>query len=331
MTPTNDGPATTTSGSARSGSAGNTAAIGIDVGGTKCLGVVVEGREIVAEIRRPTPKSPSAIIDTLADIVHELGDHDVVGVGVPGLVTRQGFIRASPNLTDVADFDVAGLLSRRLARDVVVENDATCAAIAEWKLGAAVGVDDAVVVTLGTGIGGGLIVGGRVVRGHNGFAGEVGHMVVDPNGPSCPCGRRGCWERFASGSALGAMARAVMRAGGLMRLGSVVADVSEVRGEHVCELAEAGDSQARGIVDEFAHWVAIGLVGLANILDPACIVIGGGLARSHEVVMEPVRRHFADLLYSPDLRPHPRLEIARFGEVAGALGAAIAASSFGEE
>ncbi|MFZ9565834.1 MAG: ROK family protein [Ilumatobacteraceae bacterium] len=318
---------TTTSGFARSGEMGDTAAIGIDVGGTKCLGVVVEAGEVVAESRCPTPDSPGAIIDTLVEMVHELGDLDSVGVGVPGLVTRSGVIRASPNLTDVADFDVAGLLSRRLSRGVTVENDATCAAIAEWKLGAAKGFDDAVVVTLGTGIGGGLIVGGRVVRGHNGFAGEVGHMVVDPNGPVCPCGRRGCWERFASGSALGAMARSAIRAGGLKQLGSMVTDVSEVRGEHVCELAESGDSQAREIIDEFAHWAAIGLVGLTNILDPACIVIGGGLARSHQTMMEPVRRHFGELLYSSDLRPHPRLEIARFGEVAGALGAAIAAMS----
>jgi glucokinase len=300
--------------------------IGIDVGGTKCLGVVLDGDRVLAEVRHPTPRSPMGIIDTLATIVGELGDLPAVGVGVPGLVTREGVIRASPNLTDVADFDVAGSLSARLGRPVVVDNDATCAAVAEWRAGAARGHRDAVIVTLGTGIGGGLIVDDRVVRGAHGFAGEVGHMVVDPNGPSCPCGRRGCWERFASGTALGAMGRAVVRGGGLTAITSLVDDVADLRGEQICELAGRGDVEAVGIIDEFAHWVALGLVGLANILDPSCIVIGGGLTASREVLMEPVRRHFAALLYSPELRPHPRLEVARFGEVAGAVGAASLAN-----
>lgn len=300
--------------------------IGIDVGGTKCLGVVLDGDRVLAEVRHPTPRSPMGIIDTLATIVGELGDLPAVGVGVPGLVTREGVIRASPNLTDVADFDVAGSLSTRLGRPVVLDNDATCAAVAEWRAGAARGHRDAVIVTLGTGIGGGLIVDDRVVRGAHGFAGEVGHMVVDPNGPSCPCGRRGCWERFASGTALGAMGRAVVRGGGLTAITSLVDDVADLRGEQICELAGRGDVEAVGIIDEFAHWVALGLVGLANILDPSCIVIGGGLTASREVLMEPVRRHFAALLYSPELRPHPRLEVARFGEVAGAVGAASLAN-----
>jgi len=296
--------------------------IGIDVGGTKCLGVVLEGDRVVAEVRRATPRSPDGIVEALAGIVGELGDLPTVGVGVPGLVTRAGVIRASPNLTDVADFDVAGRLGARLGRAVTVDNDATCAAVAEWRAGAARGHRDAVIVTLGTGIGGGLIVDDRVVRGVNGFAGEVGHMVVDPNGPACPCGRRGCWERFASGTALGALGRAVVRGGGLAAMADLVDDVSELRGEHVCELAGRGDPEAIGVLDEFARWVALGLVGLANILDPSCIVIGGGLTASREVLMEPVRRHFAELLYSPDVRPHPRLEVARFGETAGAVGAA---------
>lgn len=302
-------------------------AIGIDVGGTKCLGIVLDGDQVVAELRRPTPDTADGIIDTLAALVGDLGDHRSVGIGVPGLVTREGVIRTSPNLTDVADFDVAGLLGRRLGRSVVVDNDATCAAVAEWRAGAARGHRDAVVVTLGTGIGGGLVVDGVVVRGANGFAGEVGHMVVDPNGPRCPCGRRGCWERFASGNALGALGRAVMRGGGLASARTLVADVELLRGEHVCALASTGDVEAVGIVDEFAHWVALGLVGLANVLDPACMVVGGGVAVSKDVLMAPVRRHFADLLYSPDLRPHPVLEFAHFGELAGAMGAAFLADA----
>ncbi|MFM9036605.1 MAG: ROK family protein [Actinomycetota bacterium] len=301
-------------------------AIGIDVGGTKCLGIVLDGDRVVAETKRPTPHTPQGIIDTLVAVVEELGDHEAVGVGVPGLVTRRGVIRASPNLVDVADFDVAGRLSERLGRTVAVDNDATCAAVAEWRAGAAVGHRDAVVVTLGTGIGGGLIVDGAIVRGANGFAGEVGHMIVDPGGPMCPCGRRGCWERYASGHALGASGREMMRSGRLTAARDLVADPTELRGEHVCELAGRGDQDARAIIDEFARWVALGLVGLANIFDPSCLIVGGGLAASRDVLMGPVRRHFADLLYSPDLRPHPVLDVARFGEVAGAMGAAFIAN-----
>ena len=217
--------------------------LGIDVGGTKCLGVILDdGGEVIEEQRRPTPKGPDAIIDTLAELARAMSPWNTIGVGVPGLVTRTGVLRAAPNLVDIHNFEVRDLLAAQLQVHVHVDNDGTCAAAAEWKTGAARGIDDFVMVTLGTGIGGGVIAGGSLIRGTNGFTGEIGHMVVDPDGPPCPCGRRGCWERYASGSGLGRLAReaavgkrlerVVMLAGG---------DAERVRGEDVHAAAREGD------------------------------------------------------------------------------------------
>ncbi|TPW14112.1 MAG: glk, partial [Acidimicrobiaceae bacterium] len=153
-----------------------TGRIGIDVGGTKCLGVVLgDDGEVVKCERRPTQRDPEAIIDTLVDLVASLSPVTSLGVGVPGLVTRSGVLRAAPNLVDVTDFQVGRLLGERLGFEVHVDNDATCAAAAEWKTGVAKGASDVVMVTLGTGIGGGIIAGGVLQRGANGFAGEIGH------------------------------------------------------------------------------------------------------------------------------------------------------------
>ena len=168
-------------------------------GGTKCLGVVLDASgETVGEWRRPTPQHPDALVDTLVEMVRDMAPSDAIGVGVPGLVTRTGTLRAAPHLPDVGDLELGPLLSARLGTDVYVDNDATCAAAAEWRLGAGVGSNDLIMVTLGTGIGGGVVAGGHLVRGAHGFTGEMGHMVVDPAGPPCPCGRRGCESRGTS-------------------------------------------------------------------------------------------------------------------------------------
>lgn len=300
-------------------------AAGIDVGGTKCLGVVTDAAgRMVREHRLPTPKGPEAIIDTLAELAGHLAPYATLGVGVPGLVTRSGVIRASPNLVDIRDFAVGPLLAGRLGHDVAVDNDATCALGAEWRLGAARGTEDAVMVTLGTGIGGGIVAGDRLQRGAHGFTGEIGHMVVDPDGPPCPCGRRGCWERYASGSGLARLAR---EAAVGKRLRHVVelagGDADLVRGEHVQAAALAGDPDAHAVIDAFGRWVALGLVNLTNILDPELFVLGGGLAQSPALYLGPIARWFDQLLYAPDLRPQPRLVFAELGEQAGAIGASL--------
>ena len=280
---------------------------------------------MIAEGRERTPYDGDLLIDVLAGIHAGLaasaGPLDAVGVGVPGLITLAGVLRSSPNIPTVTELDVAGRLGERLGRTVAVSNDATCAALAEWRAGAGRGVDDMVMVTLGTGIGGGIVAAGRLVVGANGFTGELGHMVVDPDGPPCVCGRRGCWERYASGSGLAQLARAAAVGGRLRRVVEVAGgEAALVRGEHVQAAAREGDPGAVAVVDEFARWVALGLVNLTNALDPAAFVLGGGLAEGADLYLAPIQHWFTELLYSPELRPHPDLRSPSSGE-AGALGA----------
>jgi glucokinase len=303
-------------------------AVGIDVGGTKCLGVALDGDgQIVAEDRRPTPRGPGSLpklIETLAELAEALGPYDEIGVGVPGLVTREGVLRAAPNLDGVADFDVAGLLGERVGHTVHVDNDATCAAVSEWMFGAAKGVDNMVLVTLGTGIGGGLVLSGQLQRGCNGFAGEYGHMVVDPDGPPCPCGRRGCWERYASGSGLARLAREAAIGRRVSRVLDLAGgDPEAVRGEMVQQAAREGDADSLAVIDDFGRWVAIGLVSLANALDPEMFVLGGGLAAGADLYLDPIKHWYHELIYQPELRPMPRIEFAHWNERAGAVGAAL--------
>jgi glucokinase len=299
--------------------------IGIDVGGTKCLGVLLDDEgTILAEERRPTPKETDELVSRLCELYAALGPADSLGVGVPGLVTRQGMLRAAPHITKVADLPLRDLLMEQIGHDATIDNDATCALLAESTIGNAQGVRDAVLVTLGTGIGGGVLAGGVIQRGANGFVGEMGHMVVDPDGPDCPCGRRGCWERFASGSALAHFGRVAAEEG---RLPTAVAlaggDPSRVTGEHVTAAARAGDEAALAILDGFGRWVGIGLVNLTNLLDPELFVLGGGLVELRDLIVEPIRHWLGQLLYAPSFRPHPRLEIAMLGQRAGAVGAAM--------
>jgi len=282
--------------------------IGIDVGGTKCLGVAVDDDgKVVQQYRLPTPHA-DALCDTLVEIVTQLGEFKSLGIGVPGLISPEGVIRASPNLVGAKELALRQMMQDRLGKKVLVENDATCAALGEWKSGAAQEATDAWVITLGTGIGGGFISSSVLQRGAHGFAGEVGHMVVDPDGPLCPCGRNGCWERYASGNGLSYLANGE-------------------RGEDVLSRAKDGAADAIDVVDTFAKWVALGLVNLTNMTDPDVIVVGGGVIVSADVVMPRIAHWFEQLLYSPKHRAHPRLVAAQLGEQAGAIGAAMLSTS----
>ena len=225
--------------------------VGLDVGGTKVLGVAIDPRDpttIVAEERVPTPDGGAGLVDILVELAGALGaSPGAVGVGVPGLVDRSGTLHMGPHLRQMRDVPLARLLSDRLGVPAAVDNDANCHAVGEHMAGAAAGAEESLVVTLGTGIGAGIITGGRILRGAHGFAGEPGHMVVDPNGPPCPCGKRGCWERLASGTGLARLARDAAVAG---RLDDAVAraggDPEAVRGEHVTASARAGDDAGAG-------------------------------------------------------------------------------------
>ena len=312
-------------------------AIGIDVGGTKILGLVLgDDERILARAQVPTPHPDipdrgSALADAIAGLVgaFEAGApaNAPVGIGVPGLVESTSTLVFGPHLPSAGSADLRSLLDAPLASRVkLVANDADLAVLAEHRAGAGLGHDEVLLVTLGTGIGGGIISGGKPVRGA-GFAGEVGHMVLDVNGPWCPCGSRGCWERFASGSGLGRIAREAALAD---RLSSVVAavggDPEAVRGEDVTAAARAGDPEALVILDEVGWWLARGLANLISILDPTCVIIGGGMAETAELLLAPAQRHLRLLIEAAHVREPLTLLRAHFGPDAGAVGAALAAS-----
>jgi glucokinase len=312
-----------------------TASIGVDIGGTKILGVVVDPTDptltVQAEHRVLTPQGPAVVLDAIAGVVRTLDEQHAgeavssVGVGIAGLVDLKGILRLSPNLPTLTDVAVQAELQQRLGGlPVHVDNDANCAAWGEVQAGAARGVSDVVCVTIGTGIGTGVVAGGELVRGALGFGGEAGHMIVDPAGPLCPCGRRGCWERLASGSGLGRLARDAVEAGRLERcLELAGGDITGVHGEHVTQAALEGDVQARELLRSFAWWVALGIANLVTLLDPAMVVIGGGLIEIGEPLLTPVEEHYRDLVMAHDQRPEMRIVAAQLGERAAAVGATM--------
>ncbi len=307
------------------------ATIGVDVGGTKILGVALDAdAEVVGEWRVATPAGGAAILAAVFTVVERLragvGEVTGLGVGVPGLVDRRGTLRFAPNLPGVVELPVGPALAETTGLAVQVDNDATCALWAEHRVGAADDSDNALLVTLGTGIGGGILADGRLVRGASGFAGEIGHLVVEAQGRMCGCGRRGCWERYASGSALSIAGREAARAGRAPRLVALAGgDADTVAGAHVTAAAAEGDAEAAALVEGFAAWVAVGLASLVHVLDVDRCVIGGGLVEAGEVLFAPVRRAFRDRLVAPDHRPDVQVVPARLGERAGAIGAALLA------
>lgn len=309
--------------------------IGIDVGGTKILGVVTDGvtATLTQRIQRPTPKDPARFADGILDVVAELLDREPavagLGVGVPGLVDHSGVLHYGPNVQGVLGLDIAGQLMTRHGVPAVAENDGYLTALVEHRLGAARGHDDAIVVTQGTGIGGGLIVGGQVVRGANGFAGEPGHMLIDRFGHRCACGRDGCWEAVASGAGLANLAREVARNGGALNITEAAGgDPEAIRGEHVAAAYAAGDPDAEQILDQFSWWIAQGVGSLIALLDPSIVVLGGGLSAVADGFLDGVSQKLTAAIVGGEHRPVVPVVGAEFGPEAGAVGAAIRARDF---
>ncbi len=305
--------------------------VGIDLGGTKLLGVAIDEAtgELLATHQSETPRGGAEIVAALAEMAVALEGLSAapavsIGVGAAGLVDERGILRFAPNLPGVIDLDLPARLGERLGRPVAVDNDVTCSALAEHRLGAAKGVADAVVVALGTGIGGAVVSGGTLRRGAHHMAGEFGHMLIDPAGPQCGCGKRGCWEQMASGNALGRLTLERAREG---RLPGVVdragGRLDAVESEHLTAAAIDGDADALAVLDEFAWWVAVGLAGLVNALDPALVVLGGGLVAVGEPLLAPVRAHLARLVVGAGHRPEVPVVPASAGPASAAVGAAL--------
>jgi glucokinase len=283
-------------------------AIGVDVGGTKCLAVALNSDGSVLDSLTLPTATGVGVVEEVADLCAALALRvgqaaTSLGVGMPGTVSRDGVVFLAPHLPEVRQLPMRELLSSQLGIPVVVDNDATCAGVAEWKNGAARNCDDALVITIGTGIGAALIANGQVMRGHHGFAGESGHHIVLHGGEECPCGRRGCWEQYASGSALRRMANGVS-------------------GEEILLRVVQEDTEALRVLEEFASWVALGLFNLVNTLDPQIIVLGGGLGSS-AVLRQFVSDALGKQMPPSELRPAPLLVTAQLGPEAGAVGAAL--------
>lgn len=315
-------------------------AIGIDVGGTKALALMVarDGR-VVGEMKSQTPHDEGfgageATAKVLVEQVYELCDRQAIdpsrvpiGVGLPGMMRRDGHLAYAPNLQTASGADLGAQLGEALGNSsVFCENDANCAALAEHEWGAGHGISDFVMVTLGTGIGGGIVADGQLVRGRSGFAGEIGHMVVEAHGAPCLCGGRGCWERYASGGGLNRLTRDAALDG---RLAALVersgGDPCAVRAEDVTEAAAEGLEEAVVLMREVGWWLALGLSNLAVILDSGHFVIGGGLSEASELVLPAAREYLADLVEGYDARPAITVTTSMFGARSGAMGATLVA------
>ncbi len=315
-------------------------AIGIDVGGTKALALMVarDGR-VVAEMNSQTPHevglaAGEATAKVLVEQVNELCARQSldpsqvpIGVGLPGMMRRDGHLAFAPNLQTASGADLGAQLGDALGNSrVFCENDANCATLAEHEWGAARGLSDFVMVTLGTGIGGGIVADGQLVRGRSGFAGEIGHMVVEARGAPCLCGGRGCWERYASGGGLHRLTRDAALDG---RLPDLVArrggDWRAVRAEDVSRAASEGLDEAVALMREVGWWLALGLANLAAILDAGHFVIGGGLSEASELVLPAARDYLADLVEGYEMRPTITVTTSLFGARSGAMGATLVA------
>ncbi|MGB9112748.1 MAG: ROK family protein [Acidimicrobiales bacterium] len=313
-------------------------ALGLDVGGTKILGVAFDqSGAVLAECKRPAHNSREAVLDGLEEVAVELslsmgeGVSELVGVGigVPGLVDHDGVMHEAPNLPAAEELSVVPELARRLERRIpewpaprlIIDNDGTCAVAGEVVFGAGRGLSDVLMVALGTGIGGGIVSAGRVLRGGHGFAGEFGHMVVSVDGPLCVCGRFGCWEQFVSGSGHRRLAREAASSGRAdMVLALAGGDVDKIESAHVFTAARSGDLEAWGIVDTIAKYLAIGIANLVEILDPLAVIIGGGAANDADLFLPATREYFEITRRGTGDRS-TEIRQAELGPRAGAVGA----------
>jgi glucokinase len=306
-------------------------AVGIDLGGTKVAGMRVS-RSGEIQARSDVLDSPAQDVEGLIAAImlaarQVLSDRvRAVGVGSAGIVEFQkGIVRYAPNVA-WRDTPVRERVSSQLGLPCLLDNDANAAAWGEFRFGAGRGMSEMLLVTVGTGIGGGIVSGGRMFRGAHGFAAEIGHVIVEPGGPLCGCGNLGCWEQVAAGRAIDRLGRAaaaehqdsliVELAGG---------DPQAVRGPMVTEAAMRGDEVAVKVLAEVGRRLGEGIAGLVNILDPEIVVVGGGAIVAGDLLLEPARAAFVDAVEAPEHRELPAIVAAELGNDAGAVGAAALA------
>jgi glucokinase len=311
-------------------------AIGIDIGGTKIAGgVVTEAGQILDRTRVPTPPDEeaatlAAVLAAVDELLARDPGVDAIGVGAAGLVEWPGGrARWAPN-NSYRRLELRRLLHERTGLPTSVDNDGNAAAWAEARFGAGAGCDDLVLVTVGTGIGGGLVLDGRLYHGEHGFAGELGHLIVAPDGDRCACGNRGCLEAMASGSTLGRLGRDAAAAHPGSRLAALADRAGGlVTGEVVFAAASEGDKLALALFERVGHWLGVGIASLVTIFDPDLVVIGGGVAATGELLLGPARASFQRYVHGRGHRDLPPVVPTRLGDDAGLVGAATLALTRG--
>ncbi|MFT4009714.1 MAG: ROK family glucokinase [Nocardioidaceae bacterium] len=309
--------------------------VGIDIGGTKVLAGVVDGfGNVIERLRRPTLGSDvAAVEDTIVEIVGEFRSRHAlaaVGIGAAGFVdATRSVVMFAPHLA-WRNEPLRAAVAERVRLPVVVDNDANAAGLAECRFGAGIGHRYVMCATLGTGIGGALLIDGRIHRGANGMAGELGHIQMVEGGHRCPCGNRGCLEQYASGRALEREARELIAANSPVahRLADICGgDPTRLTGPDVTDAAKEGDPLSIVLLAAVGRGLGVGLAGFAAAFDPSLVIIGGGVSEAGELLLEPTRKGFARALVGRGFRAEPPIVVAKLGPEANFIGAADMARS----
>lgn len=310
--------------------------IGIDLGGTNIVASVVDDDyNIIGTSKTPTnsPRSADEIFDDIADVCEEavkaagltMEDIDSVGMGTPGTVNQDGIIEFANNLA-FNNVPARTMLAKRINKPeekVFIENDANCAALGEAYAGCGNGAKDFVAVTLGTGVGSGVIIGGKIVNGVNYAGGECGHMVIVVDGEQCSCGRNGCWEAYASATALIRQTKKAMEEYPDSLMHKLAKEEGKVSGRTAFDAMRLGDIAGIKVVDDYIKYVACGLINIVNALQPEIICIGGGICNEGETLMKPLRRFVQSERYSIHSKIQTKIVKAELGNDAGVIGAAL--------
>ena len=263
--------------------------IGVDIGGTNTkVGIVSKLGRVIAidSFKTKVPRDAEDLTEEIYSVIEKLLKANEmtldmiegIGVGVPGIVNDNGMVVLSVNL-GWKDLDLTTIMQKRLGKKVVIGNDANCAMLSEWRFGGAKGANSAILITLGTGIGSGIIIDGKLFRGTNGMGGECGHMVIVQNGEQCNCGNKGCWERYASAKSLARRTEQVAKENPTSKLNEVIANYKKASAHTCFEAAKMGDKVAKDLVDEYVDYVVCGLINLTQIFRPEIFIIGGGVAK----------------------------------------------------
>ena len=302
--------------------------VGVDLGGTKIDAVLADARGKIAArelVETRASEGPDAVIARIVAAIKKVSaDSKVAGVGIGAAGVfdiKTGVVTFSPNMPGWNHIPFRDIVQREVGIATFVDNDATVAALGEYKFGAAKGIDHFICVTVGTGIGGGIVTNGEIYRGISGSAGEIGHMTIDINGPRCGCGNNGCWEAFASGTALEREAAAKMRAGARTTIPRFAKEGSgRISAKSIYLAAQDGDSLAQELIARLGFYLGVGLANLVNVFNPQLIVMSGGVARMGDMILEPARKTVRERAFQISAKA-ARVEVSPLGYDAGPLGA----------